>query len=173
MPAIPEKLNEFRVYVNGSPELKGVSDLQLPSLKAMAETVGGGGIMGEYESPNYSHLESMKLTINWRSINSELLDFLKPKSLKLDCRLVNQELDSVKMEHGFNVNRVVIRGIPISNDLGKASKGSPYEGSSEIEVLYMKMESNGKTLIEIDKLNYIYRVGDEDFMDKLKAALGI
>ncbi|MGE8036824.1 phage major tail tube protein [Lysinibacillus sp. NPDC093692] len=173
MPRIPEKLNDFRAYVNGSPELKGVADLQLPSLNPKAETVSGGGVMGEYDSPNFSHLESMKTTINWRMIGEELLEFLKPVAIKLDFRLANQEYDSLKGSHEFRVNRVVIRGIPMNNDLGKVSKGSPYEASTEVEVLYLKMEYDGKTLVEIDKLNYIYRVGDVDYMEKLRAALGI
>ncbi len=173
MARVPEKANDFRVYVNGSPELKGVADLQLPSFNSKTETVSGGGVMGEYDSPNFSHLESMKATINWRMINDELLEFLKPKAIKLDFRLANQEYDGAKGEHEFSVNRIVMRGLPINNDLGKAAKGSPYEGSSEIEILYIKMEYNGKNLIEIDKLNYIYRVGDVDYMEKLRAALGI
>jgi len=173
MAKIPEKLNDFRAYANGSPELKGVADIQLPPLNPKTETVSGGGIMGEYDSPNFSHLESMKTTINWRMINDELLEFLKPEAIKLDFRLANQEYDGAKGKHEFSVNRIVIRGIPINNDLGKAAKGSPYEGSSEVEVLYIKMEYDGKTLIEIDKLNYIYRVGNVDYMEKLRAALGI
>ncbi|WP_036217037.1 phage major tail tube protein [Lysinibacillus sphaericus] len=173
MARIPEKVNDFRVYVNGSPELKGVSDLQLPSLNPKTETVSGGGLMGEYDAPNFSHLESMKATINWRVINDELIEFLKPEVIKVDFRVANQELEGSKGKHEFGVNRIVIRGIPMNNDLGKVAKGSPYEGSSEIEVLYIKMEYNGKTLIEIDKLNYIYRVGDVDYMEKLRAALGM
>lgn len=173
MPRIPEKLNEFRAYVNDSPELKGVADLQLPSFNHMTETVSGGGVMGEYESPNFSHLQSMKAAINWRMITAELLEFLKPQALKLDFRLANQEYDSVAGQHDFTVTRVVMRGIPINNDPGKVKKGSPYEGSSEVEILYIKMEYEGKTLIEIDKLNYIYRVGNVDYTEKLRKALGI
>ncbi|WP_433595130.1 phage major tail tube protein [Lysinibacillus xylanilyticus] len=173
MAKIPEKLNDFRVYANGSPEIKGVSDLQLPPLNPKTETVSGGGIMGEYDSPNFGHLESMKATINWRVINDELLEFLKPEAIKLDFRLANQEYDGSKGKHEFGVNRIVIRGIPINNDLGKVAKGSAYEGSSEVEVLYLKMEYNGKPLVEIDKINYIYRVGNVDYLEKLRAALGI
>lgn len=173
MAKIPEKLNEFRVYVNDSPELKGVSDVQLPPFNAMTETVSGAGVMGEYESPNFGHLQSMKATINWRMTTDELLEFLKPETLKLDFRLANQEYNSTKGKHEFSVTRVIMRGIPVNNDPGKASKGSPYEGSSEVEILYIKMEYEGKTLIEIDKLNYIYNVGEIDYMEKLRAALGL
>lgn len=39
MSIIPEKLNDFRVFLSGKPDLKGVADLQLPSLEFLTETV--------------------------------------------------------------------------------------------------------------------------------------
>ncbi|MCT8975494.1 phage major tail tube protein [Clostridium sp. CX1] len=170
---IPEKLNDFRIYVNGSPELKGVADLELPSLEAMTETVSGSGIAGEYESPNIGHFQSMQLTINWTVITEDLLEFLKPQMAIIDCRLANQEYNLTKGKHEFKANRVVVRGIPTNNELGKAEKGSPYEGSTEVEVLYLKIEREGKTFIELDKVNYIYIVNGVDYMADLRKALGM
>ncbi|KAB8126906.1 phage tail protein [Gracilibacillus oryzae] len=170
---IPEKLNDFRVYVNGSTDSKGISDLQLPPLESMTETVSGGGIAGEYESPNIGHLGSMKLTINWTVLNDDLTEFLKPQTLMIDCRLANQEYNPTKGKHEFVPNKVLVRGIPTSNDPGKAEKGTPYEGSSEVEVLYMKLERDGRTILEFDKINYIYKVDGVDYMADLREALGM
>lgn len=173
MALIPEKLNDFRIFVSGSPDLKGVADLQLPSFDAMTETVSGAGIAGEYESPNFGHFQSMKFTINWRMITGELTVFLKPGAISIDCRLANQEYDQTAGNHVFKANRVFVKGAVTKNDLGKASKGSPYEGSSEIEVTYIKLERDGVTIVELDKINYIYKVNGIDYMANIRKALGM
>lgn len=170
---IPEKLNDFRVFVSGSSDLKGVADLQLPSFDGMTETISGAGIAGEYESVNYGHFQSMKLTLNWRMITNELTEFLKPGPIKIDCRLANQEYNQKAGKHQFVANRVLVKGHVTKNDLGKASKGSPYEGSSEIEVIYIKIERAGKTIVELDKVNYIYKVAGVDHMAAIRKALGM
>jgi uncharacterized protein len=172
MSIIPEKLNDFRIFVSGSTDLKGVADLQLPSFDGMTETVNGAGIAGEYESVNFGHFQSMKFTINWRMITSELLEFLKPGTLQIDCRLANQEYDQTQGKHKYIPNRVFVRGMVTKNDLGKAAKGSPYDGSTEIEVIYIKVERNGVTLVELDKINYIYKVNGVDYMAEIRKALG-
>jgi len=170
---IPEKLNDFKVYANDNPSLAGVSDIQLPSLNFLSDTVTGSGILGEYNAPNFLQTESMQLTINWRMITDNISEFLKPESIKLDCRLANQEYDPVSSKHSFVANRLVVRGNVTGNDLGRATKGSGYEGSSTVEVLYFKLERNGSTLIEIDKINYVFVVDGTDYTAQLREALGM
>lgn len=173
MGLVPEKLNDFRIFANSSPDLKGVADLQLPSLDAMTETVNGAGIAGEYEAPNLGHFQSMKFTLNWRMITDELTEFLSLGDVQVDCRLANQEYDQTSGAYQFKANRVVVKGPVTKNDLGKAAKGSPYEGSTEIEVKYLKLERDGKTLLELDKVNYIYKVNGVDLLADLRKALGM
>lgn len=174
MSVIPEKMNDSRVYVNDSPEYKGIADLQLPSLDAMTETINAAGVLGEYESPNIGHMQSMKLTINWTStIDKKMTDFFKQETVKVDCRLADQRYDSNTAKHTFIANRVLVTGYVIKHDLGKAAKGSPYDGSTEIEILYLKVESDQETLIEYDRANYIYKVEGKDVLADLRAALGM
>ncbi len=169
----PEKINDFRVFVNDKPDLLGITDAELPELKFMAETVNGAGILGEYEAPNYGHLESMKLKLNWRVITGELIDFYKPESLKIDLRMSNQIYD-IKKRSRFNVpSRVLVHGSVLGNPLGKVAKGSPYEASTEIEVYYIKLEYNGKVMFEYDRHNYIYKVDGIDYSAKIREALGL
>jgi len=170
---IPDKLNDFKVYVNGSPDLKGVADLQLPSFEAMTDTLSGGGIAGEIETPNLGHFQSMRLTINWTSILDDLSEFFKPQAVMVDCRLANQEFNPAKGQPEIKATRVVVRGIPVTNNLGNAQKGGKYEGSTEIEVIYIKVERGQKTLVELDKINYIYKVDGVDYMAQIREALGM
>ena len=59
---IPERLINFRVYLDGS-DLLGVASVELPSLESMSDTVSGAGIAGEVESPILGHFGSMTVTL--------------------------------------------------------------------------------------------------------------
>jgi uncharacterized protein len=170
---VPQHLNDFKIYKDGSTDYKGVADLQLPSFDPMTETVSGGGLAGEVEEIILGHFQSMKLTINWKVITDEITDFLKPITHSLDCRLVNQEYDATARQNKLKVNRVSVRGKATKNDFGKASKGSAYDGSSEIEIEYIKVQRDGFTIVELDKYNYIYVVDGVDYMAELREALGM
>lgn len=169
----PEKLNDFRAFANDKPDLLGLIDAELPEFKFMTETVNGAGILGEYEAPNYGHVESMKLKLNWRVITGELVDFFKPDSIKIDLRMANQHFNAKNRKHEIMPSRVLIQGSVIGNPLGKLAKGSPYEASTEIEVHYIKLEEDGKVLLEYDRHNYIYKVDGIDYSAKIREALGL
>jgi P2 family phage contractile tail tube protein len=170
---VPEKLNDFRVYVDGSSDLKGIADLTLPSFEQMTESINGAGIAGEYESPNIGHFQSMKLILNWRVLNNDLSTFLAPIARKIDCRGANQEYDAATGKYSFPSVRVLVQGVPTKVEPGKMEKGSPYEASTEIEVTYIKIEIDGKTVVELDKLNYKYVVNGVDYLAEVRKALGL
>ncbi|OQP00853.1 phage major tail tube protein [Geobacillus sp. 44C] len=169
---VPEKLNDFRVYREGN-NLLGIADIQLPSFEAMTETVRGAGIAGEYESPNIGHFQSMKLTLNWRVLNNDFASLLEPRVISFDCRGANQVLDASSGVYSQVPCRVFVRGTPTKNDLGKMEKGSPYDASNDIEITYIKIEIGGKTLVELDKLNYKYVVNGVDYLADVRKALGL
>jgi len=170
---IPEKINDYRVFPSGGTDLLGTADIQLPKLESMSETISGAGIAGEYDSSTLGHFQSMQATLNWRMLTDEIATFLNPDAIHLDCRIANQEYDKLNNSYKFIPNRVVIKGHSKTNDLGKVSKGGTYEASTEIEVTYLKLIRDGKTLIEVDKLNYKYVVNGKDVMAPIRKALGM
>lgn len=170
---IPELINDYRVFVNSTTDLRGLADLQLPKIEAMTETLQGAGIAGEVDTDVLGHFKSMKLTLNWRMVTDELIDFLSPNQMLIDCRIANQEYDSTSGDRKLRPNKVLVKGKCLNRDLGKVKGASPYDASTEIEVVYMKIERDGKTLIEIDKYNYIFKVDGVDHMQQLRSALGM
>lgn len=87
----PEKINDFRVYVNGKNDLLGLADIELPELNQITEEIDGSGIAGKYESATFGHFESMQFKLNWRLITGEIAPFLNPDAISIDCRIGNQE----------------------------------------------------------------------------------
>lgn len=172
MAQIPEKLNDFLVYFNGA-KLAGTADIQLPAFENLTETVRGAGILGEYESPTIGHFQSMKMTINWRVVNESVISLVAPVVGSFDCRGANQIYDSGTGQYIFVPCRVLARGIANRNELGKMEKGSPYDASSEIEITYIKVEINGVTRVELDKVGYKFVVNGKDYLADIRKALGM
>ncbi|MGG1599320.1 head maturation protease, ClpP-related [Paenibacillus naphthalenovorans] len=70
---------------------------------------------------------------------------------------VEQECNRIKAIDEI-ANTVEPKGV----DLGTLAPGGMTETTNTIEVLYLKIEENGRTLLELDKLNFIYIVDGED-----------
>jgi len=173
MNIVPERLAAFRVYLDGSTDLKGIADIKLPSLESMTETVKGAGIAGEYESPTIGHFKSMKLTLSWRSITSDMMKILRQKAQRVECRGAFQDYDAAAGAYKIRQTRVVVQGITTKVEPGKHETGSPSDGSTEIEVLYLKIDIDGKNYAEIDKLNYKCVVDGVDYLAAIRSALGL
>ncbi len=170
---VPERLTAFRVYLDGTTDMAGVADLQLPSLENMTETVRGAGIAGEYESPTVGHFGSMVLTINWRTVSRDMLKTLRQRAQRFDCRGAFQEYDAGAGEYVIKQCRTVVQGISKKVDIGKHDTGATSDGSTEIEVLYLKVSIDGRTVVELDKLNYICVIDGVDYLRDVRKALGI
>jgi len=171
MSRIHEKTIAFNVYLGGA-ELMGVADVELPSPEQIAETVSGAGIAGEYESPTLGHTKSMVAKFKFRSKTSGYFKLLAPQAHELDLRASVQVHDSATGKLGSEPERALIRGIPKKPGLGKWESGKAQDADVELEVLYLKLVQNGDEVLEVDKLNYIYRVNGTDYLATVRRDLG-
>lgn len=170
---VPEKLAAFRVYQDGTSDMKGIADIQLPSFEPLKDTIKGAGIAGEYESITLGHFGSMKLTFNWRTLTKEQLLMLKQKAQRFDCRGAFQEYDAASGGYNIRQVRVVVQGPPAKVDPGKMDTGASTGGSTDVEVMYLKVDIDGRNVIEIDKLNYRCVIDGVDYLASIRTALGL
>ncbi|TGV29903.1 phage tail protein, partial [Mesorhizobium sp. M00.F.Ca.ET.186.01.1.1] len=68
--------------------------------------------------------------------------------------------------------KVSVRAIPKKYDLGKLEPGAKTDSSSEFEVIYLKVMHGEKTLLEVDKYNYICVIAGVDYLAKVRSQLG-
>lgn len=169
---IPEKLINFKVYQDGD-DLLGVSDVTLPKLEAVTETVKGAGIAGEIDSPTIGHFGSMEVELNWRSLVKRNIVLAKPTGVSLDLRGAVQVIDSATNTLKPVPVKVVLRGMTKNTDLGKLEMGATTDTKNTIEVSYIKIDVDSKTVLELDKYNYIFRIDGEDFLSDVRTALGM
>ena len=169
---VPERTISYRVYNSGSDYL-GTSEVELPEIAFMSDTVSGAGIAGEVESPTLGHLESMTLTLTWRVITENAMDLCAPKSHELELRSSQQAYDASAGEYKTVPVRVVVRGTPKTISLGSLTPGEATDTEQEFEITYLKVEINKKQTIEIDKYNYVCKFGDKDYLSGVRADLGL
>lgn len=168
---IPEKIVNFNVY-NDAEKLVGVSnEITLPDFEAMSETISGAGIAGEYESTTPGHFSSQEIEMSFRTISDPSFRFLKNRGQTIILRAAQQSYDVSRGKTSVRPLKITIRGIPKGLNLGKLGVGTPTETASKIEILYIKIEENGKTLLELDKLNFIFIVDGDDLLEDVRNAI--
>jgi len=172
MKKIPDKLINFTVYKNGSQWL-GTSDIVLPNLEAKTDTLSGAGISGEIEVPTIGHFGPMACTLNWRTVSREVIDLLQYEATTLDFRGSQQVLDPATGKLDTSGFRCTVKTLAKNVNLGNLAPSSSTESSTELEVVYIKLWQDGVVVIEIDKLNFVYRVNGKDLMAKIRTQLGM
>lgn len=169
---IAERLVNFRVYRDGVDYL-GLASVTLPSIDAMTDTVSGAGIAGEVETPVLGHFSSTTVTLSFRTIDGDLTFLAAQKAHALDLRGSQQVYDASLGEYKTVPVKIALRAMPKSINLGTFEPGATTDSEAELEVNYLKVDVDGKTRIEIDKYNYICRIGDTDYLEGVRKDLGL
>lgn len=159
---IPAKVANFNVY-DDKTKLLGVSgEITLPNLESMTSTVSGAGILGELETPNVGHFGSMSIEIPWRSLLDKTFNFAAYAGRSLSLRGAVQQVDSNTAALSYYQVKITIKYMSKGLDLGKLSLNSTMESKNTLEVFYIKVEIDGKTTLELDKLNSVYKLNGVD-----------
>ena len=157
---IPEKINDFNTYLDGNKMIGVAASVTLPEVKMKTSTVSGAGINGEIDSPTIGQFESMEQEIDFNVLYSSAMDMLSPLSVvNLTLRAAQQVYDKTG-GYAFKGLRVVEMGRVKTFNPGKVEKG---EGM-EAKVTYLLVENDGSPLLEVDKLNGVYKVNGVDML---------
>ena len=165
---IPEKINDANIYLAGDKMIGTTAELELPEVKMKTSTVEGMGISGEIDSPTIGQFESMEQTINFNTLYSSAMDRLSPlKTVELTIRAAQQVYDK---EGGYTFKglRVVERGRVKNFKPGKVKKSETMDASITIELTYILIEVDGSVMLEIDKLNGVYKTNDTDMLAEVR-----
>ena len=65
---IPEKINEYNVYLDGVKMIGVASSHTLPEVNMQTSTVSGMGVNGEVDSPTLGQFESMEQEIQFNTL---------------------------------------------------------------------------------------------------------
>ncbi len=166
---IPSKINSFNVYKDGT-KLIGISEeVTLPDFEALTETLSGPGILGEVDDPTLGHFSSMEMEIPFRQMDKDL--FILSDDISSVTITLRGSIQYTVNETGataFRPMRIVVRGKNKGITGGKAKQGSGTGSSIKLEILYILIEIGNVTEIELDKLNFIYKVHGKDLLEKVR-----
>lgn len=170
---IPDKLINAKVYQDGEKALLGISDVELPSIEYITETMAGLGIAGELDSPVTGHTKAMTVKFKWASVSQQAITLLRTETHTLDIRASVQRMDAGTGKFSTAPLRLALRALPKKSGLGKAEPAKKMDADTEMEVAYLKMWIGGDEVLEIDKLNFIFRILGEDVLADVRSDLGM
>lgn len=173
MNPIPEKLNDFAVYLEGETSQLGLATVDLPDMQALTEETAGAGIAGKVENPVVGHYDSMTMKLNWRMMTSNVSILSAPKVHALDLRGALQKYNAAEGTVGFTALKIVARGMPKNTGLGKFVSGKMMDNASEFELSYLKISIDDEPVVEIDKYNHVCTVHGVDYLARVREILGI
>lgn len=171
MPKIDETVIGFAVYEDAT-EYVGISEVALPEISNMTEEISGAGIGGKIESVILGAIEAMTVTFNFRTVTKNAIKLHEPRKHKIDLRAAQQQTDTVKGTTEVVKIKHILTITPKKLNPGKVASASAAEVSGEYAVSYYATYINGKKMLEIDPLNYIYYVNGKDYLKDVRKALG-
>lgn len=169
---ILEQISEAVVYVGGTSYFGATTEVKLPEIQFKTTERKPTGGIGSIELP--AGVDKMEAEITWSSYDKRLAGsaFNPRKSTQLMVRSVKRVFDGAG---GINKEVPVVTHmtvLPKSFGLGTHKQGEPIEAPAKFAVHALKQTVDGKTVVEIDVINQIFKMGDEDFLQTLRGILG-
>lgn len=168
MKTIPTKLNKYNVYNAGNRLLGAGDEVPLPSFEGSSEKVSGAGVLGEFDDPTVGYFGNMEMEIPFRVLDEEAVDMLdQTKAVHLELRGAEQTTDAGG-DINFRPVRVVVRGRMKDFEPGKLKAGNGMETSVKLTVIYILIELEGEPMVELDKINEVFKIRGVDVLAKIK-----
>lgn len=166
---IPEKINDYNVYNDGNKLIGMGTETELPSIKMKTSTVEGAGVQGEIDSPTIGQFESLEMKLKFNTLYSSAVDLMDPlNTVNLTLRGAQQVYDKIG-GYAFKGMRVVVGGRVKEFNPGTVKKGDAMNAETTLELTYYMIEVDGKQVVEIDKLNGVYKVNGKDMLAGIAA----
>ena len=169
---LPDKTTAFKVYHNGNYEL-GIATVDLPEIAYVTDTLSGAGIAGELDTPVQGHFQSMQTTLHFRTVTAQALSLLQTTGGTITLMASQQDVDTGAIALVDTGLKIVIKYLPHTVSLGTEESGASTDTSVELEVTYLKIEIEGRELVEIDKLNYKHVVDGVDLLANVRRNVGM
>ena len=162
---IPEIINNYNAYHNGSKLIGVTAEVTLPEMEQMAETISLAGQLGERETPAIGHFGAMEQEVPFQVLTDDMFSLMSPLSgVNLTFRGSEQVTDpSTGAKKSVQV-RVVEKGTFKSFNAGSMKKGGAGSPTVKFGLDYILIEVGGKSKFELDKLNNVFKVNGKDIL---------
>ena len=171
MAKVDETVIGFAVYEDAT-EYYGMSEVTLPEISNLTEEISGAGMGGKVEAVILRAIEAMTTTLNFRTVTKNAIKLHEPREHKIDLRVAQQNKNTTKGVTEVGRVKHLLTLTPKKLNPGKVATASAAEVSGEYATTYFATYIDGKKMLEIDPLNYIYFVNGKDWLADVRKALG-
>ena len=172
MSVMTEVVVNYELFHNATRYL-GSAEIELPDLEFQTADVSGAGIAGSFEAPVQGHTQSLELKIKWRTLTTRPLELMRHGAISLQARAAVQNYDTTGGDVAIRPLKIDMKGRTKGATLGSLKPAEQMENETTLELSYIKITYNNKTTVEIDKMNYIYKVNGWDYLKDVRSALGL
>lgn len=155
----------------GGKLLADVVTLTMPDLELLSESFRGVGVNGELDLPTYGQFGSLVVEISHNGLSKDTINTFGMETQELEHRWASQVLDSNSGDAEVIGKKLIFRGIPKKLGLGSIEPNKAEESSSAFELVYMKYVIGNDAVIEIDKLNDVFKVNGVDYSAAIRNVL--
>jgi P2 family phage contractile tail tube protein len=168
-----EELNiNYEVYLDGK-RLLGIAQVTQPNLQSMTQEMKGAGIAGSVDTVVLGHFQDMTGTISFRTVTSDVKKILVQQYHHLEFWAAVQTSDPATGKKIPKQHKIIWRAMPKANNIGTIAVGELQNRELEFSLTYLKELYDNDLVLELDKLNYIYKVGGEDLLSGVRSILGL
>ena len=171
MAKVDETVIGFAVYEDAT-EYYGMSEVTLPEISNLTEEISGAGMGGKVEAVILGAIEAMTTILNFRTVTKNAIKLHEPREHKIDLRVAQQNKNTTKGVTEVGRVKHLLTLTPKKLNPGKVATASAAEVSGEYATTYFATYIDGKKMLEIDPLNYIYFVNGKDWLADVRKALG-
>lgn len=165
---IPTKINNYNIYNAGNRLLGTGDELNLPDFESYSDTISGAGFLGEIEDPTVGYFGNQEMDIPFRTLDQEAVDMLDmTRAVHLEIRGAMQTTDS-EGNIKYRAVRVVVRGRSKKFTPGKLKRGSAMDSGVTLTILYILIELDGEPMVELDKINGVFKINGKDMLAEIK-----
>ncbi len=154
----------YKLY-NEDNVLLGTTQLDLPEIAMLTTEVKGADVAGAIDMPIIGLVSAMSTKFNLRTVTKDAAKLMDCDRQHLECRIAIQVVEDGK--HIFKQHKFIFEGFFKNLTPGKISVGETQDRALDFETIYFKEIFDNEELLEVDKLNLIYKVMG---VDKLEAA---
>lgn len=167
--SIPEAIMGFNVYRTGN-RLMGISgEVSLASMESVKAAISGAGMLGEYSAPVPGHFSDMEQAVPFRTLTTDCFPMLAVGAdVDLTLRGAMRMTDGNGRLNDVGL-RIVMRGRSVKFEPGKLKVGETMDAAVTLSLTYFLIEFNGKNVLELDKLNSVYKVDGTDMLSQIRS----
>lgn len=166
---LPQVINLFNVYKDGKQQIGIANEVSLPEIAYKTVTIDGAGIPGSYEEAVIGNFDSIKQTIPFSNLYTNMIDFTNPMEVQdIIMRGSIQVTDKGTGRTEYKGIRVAIKGKCTSFNPGQFKQGDKMNATVTIECMKLLIEVDGQALTDIDKWNSKYVVNGVDLLEKAR-----